>query len=207
MYIKFNSPFDITNGTHAGVMSSCLIIILITSAIASFNSRIEYCRETIFLSTTTMTPNSSFLQYNTPYEDCRCSVKSNNLIGCITDIQAMTARISPLVSYAFQLYIIHELFSVTGKYSHIFRRICWVITMFMSIIVAIGAHGSTFLYYNTSQTICASGMFISCIAICLYIRSSHGHFSHGRHRTYRNRRLVQNNHDREIWIIVIVCSL
>ena len=208
MFIKIKNPPGTTNPPDPCAVGYGVIVLLISTVIMSFNDQIENCRKTIFsLSSTNITPNNSSLQCNIPYEECRCSVisnKSNNAIECITDIQAMTAHISPLVSYVLQLYIIYELFLFKGKYSHILTNIFWVIVLFVFIIIAIAAHGSTCLYNNTSVTLTASGYLLLVIAFGLYVRSNMKYSSLGRGKIYRKRRLVKNNNKCEILTIVIV---
>jgi hypothetical protein len=173
MFIKIQYPLILESGPDACIVICIMILLLASGLIVSFNFRIENCRRSIsFLSSNNMILNSSLLQCNIPYEECRCSVisnKFNNTIECITDIQVITAPISPLVSYVMQLYIIYKLFSFTEKSSHILRDICWVIALFGSIIIAIGARGSTCLYYRTSEFLFHSGICLYAIFLCLFI--------------------------------------
>ena len=209
MFIKIKKPLDITNPPDPRAAVCGAIILSISLVIMSYNEQIENCRKTnLSLSSTNMTLNSSSLQCNIPYEECRCSViqnKSNNAIECITDIQTMTAHISAIVSSVLQLYIIYELFPFIGKYSHILKIVFWVIALFVFIIIAIALHGSTCLYYNTSETLILSSRLLCVIAIGLYLRSSMKCCSRERRKTHRKRRLVKNNNNCEILTIVIVC--
>jgi len=211
MYIKIRYPFDADKPPAAYILSCAMILLFISCAISSFNIRIENCRETIFsLSSTNTIQNSSFLKCNIPYEECRCSIISNKLkksIECITNIQTMTAHILPVISCVLQLYLIYELFSVTGNYSHILRDIFWIIGLFIFIIIAIFTQGNTCLYFKTSDTLFTSGCFLSVIVCWLFLHGEIYYSSRKRGKTYRKRRLVKNNHNREMLTIVIVSWL
>jgi hypothetical protein len=208
MFIKIKYSLDIRNVPKLRAVVCSLTIMLISVEIINLYDQIDNCRKIIFsLSSTNMTSNSSSLQCDIPYEECRCSVTSHkysNAIQCITDIQAMAADISPLVLYLLQLYIIYVLFSFTGKYSHILTDIFWVIALFVFIIIAITVHGGTCLYYKTSWTLILSGHFLLVMAVYLYVRSTMKYSSRRRRKMYRKRRLEKNNNNCEILAIVTV---
>lgn len=200
MYNKKILPRDIKNAPDPYVIG-CGLIALISSVVNSnFNSQIEYCRETIVsLSRTNMTSNSSFLQCNIPYEECQCSVisnKFNNTIECITNIQATFAHIWPLVAYILQIYVIYNL-PFIKKYTHILKDIFWIIAFVIFIIIAIGAVGSTCLYYKTSETVGYVGVFLYFIVVGLLVRSYIKDPSCGYHNIDQDKKLTTDNDNRE----------
>lgn len=157
MFIKMTYPCGIKNVPDQLITLQSIIVMGFSFIILSFNDQVNNCRERIFsLSSTNMTANANFLKCNIAHEECRCSIisnKSHTTIECITDIQVMIAPILPLVSYVLQLYVIYKVFSFTGRYSHIFRDICWTIALFLFIIIAIGVRGSTCLFYDTTSAL------------------------------------------------------
>jgi hypothetical protein len=144
---------------------------------------------------------------NIPYDEYHCSILSNktsNSIRCIIDTEAMTAHILPLVSYVLQLYLIYELVSFTGKYSHILTDMFWIVALVIFIIIAIGVHGSSCFHSVTSVVICMIGMAMFGFVISLMIFSGDLYSSNKRRNTYRHQRLLKTNHDREVLSTVIV---
>ena len=208
MFIKIKYSLDIRKVPKLRAVVCGLAIMLISVETMNFCNQIENCRKTIFsLSSTNMTSNSSSLQCDIPYEECRCSVtphKYSNAIQCITDNQAMAAAISSLVSYLLQLYIICVLFSFTGKYSHTLTDIFWVIALLVFIIIAIGVHGGTCLYGNTIWTLIFSGHILLSIALYLYVRRTMKYYPRRHRKTNRKRRLVKKNNNCENLTSVIV---
>jgi hypothetical protein len=208
MFIKIRYPL-ILKSYYDGCFVTCVLSLFLASGvILTFNFQIEDCRTSIsLLSRNNTMLNGSFSQCNISYEECRCSVisnKSNNPIECITDLQATIAHISPLVSYMLHLYVIYELFSFTGKYSHILKDIFWVIALFVFIIIAIVARGSTCLYYNTSEFLFKSSLFLFTIFVCLFIASDIKDRVGAVAETHQERRSAKNKHRRDVIIIVIM---
>lgn len=120
------------------------------------------------------TEDEIFLSCSTPYDDNRCSIQSissNHSENCLTDIQAMTGHILPLISFFMQFCLIRDLFLLRGNYSHIFVNILWFISFPIFIIVAIGAHGSTCYHTYTYLILYFPGCFLGGLIIDLVIRN------------------------------------
>jgi hypothetical protein len=209
MFINIRYPCDITNAPDSLVALYGMIPMFITIVISYFNDQVNHCRERIFsLSSTNITSNSSFLKCNIPYDECRCSIisnKSTEAIECVTDIQIIAAHILPLVSYVWQLYIIYKLFSFTGRYSHILRHISWAIALFVFIIIAIGTRGNTCLYYNTSDTLILSCIFVFAINFVLFAYNDTKYRARADDETCQKKRFMENNHKcKNLTIIIVV---
>jgi hypothetical protein len=202
------SPVHI-NLPHTCFPISLAITLSITGLIFDLNSRIlEGCRNTSFsFSRTDITPNISFLKCNIHYEKFEGSVisnKSNNLIECTVDIQARVAHILPPISYMLQLHTIYDLCSFRGEWRYILRSISWIIALFIFIIIAIGTHGTTCLYYHTTQIVCISGLFLSGVVLVIHYYDYNKYVTYKRHRTCRKRRSRKNKHNRKSLSTVIV---
>jgi hypothetical protein len=104
-------------------------------------------------------------------------------------------------------YLIYEPFLFTGNYSHILTGIFWLTALFVFMITAIGAHGSSCLYSYASDTVFSSDFFLYSFVLYLIICRDIKYPSRGHRKTYRNRRSVKNNHNREILTTVIVSWL
>ncbi len=196
MVIKIKFPLDNNSYTDARLPSLALFVFLMSFGTMYLDVQAMNSRRSIFLSSQpNMTLVDSRLLRNIPYDDCRCSVlsnQSNNSIKCVDDIQAMAAHILPLVSYLLQLYLIYELFSFTGNYSHILTDIFWIVALFVFVIIGIGVHGSSRLHSYTTSVICMTGMVTFGFVTSLVIFSGRHYPSCQRRNIYRDQRLAQN---------------
>jgi hypothetical protein len=129
---------------------------------------------------------------------------SDSSMKCITDVEAMTGHILPLVAYALQIYLISQLFSFTGKYSHILTDIFWVVALLVFIMIAIAFHGSGCLYLYTWFIMCLTDFLLFALVFYLLSCSDRQHISCENHNTYRNQGLPTNNQDRETTITIPV---
>jgi hypothetical protein len=207
MNIKIKFPLDLNGYTDARLPSLGLLVFVISFGIQSLDIQFENFRESIFLpnrSHKTLADYGSLC--NISYDDCRCSVlfnKSENSSKCITDVAAMTGHILPLVSYALQLYLIYELFSFTGKYSHILTDIFWIAALLVFVFIAIGVHGSSCLHRDTSYIILLTGMLIFGFVMYLTLNSDSEYPSRRHGTTYLDQRVATNNDDDKTMIIVV----
>jgi len=139
-----------------------------------------------------------FESCSTPYDDNRCSVQlisNNHSENCLTDIEAMTGHILPLVSFVMQVCLIRELFVLRGNYSHILVNILWLVSLFTFIIVIVAAHGST--CYNvyaigiTFLTGCLLGGYVGY----LMIRGARKYAFYENHIIFEEETVVATSHD------------
>lgn len=207
--IKFPLEFGLSPGTQ--IHTLVVFVFFISWVICSFNIRIhEYRQSIVSLSKTNRALNTSLLQWDISYDECRCSVtsnKSNSSIQCITDVHDMAGHILPVVSFLLQLYITYEIFIFTGNYRHILRDIFWIIAVFVFIIIAMGACGSSRLYHYTSLIGCVTGFFLFCIFMYLIDVNDYRDSPYEHRNIDRDQRLVINNDDHEILISVTVYRL
>jgi hypothetical protein len=174
----------------------------------SLDIQFQNFRQSIFLSNrshTTLVDYGSLC--NISYDDCLYSAlsnKSENSTKCIADVEAMTGHILPLVSYALQLYLIYELFSFTGKYSHILTDIFWIAALLVFIFIAIAVHGSSCLHRDTSYIILLTGMLIFGFVMYLTLNSDTEYPSRRHRNTYPDQRVATNKDDDKTMIIVVV---
>ncbi len=109
----------------------------------------------------------------TPYDDSRCSVQPanrNDSKHCLTDLEAMTGHILPLVSFVMQISLTQELFALSGNYSHILRNILWLITLFIFTVIAVAVHGSACYHLYGTFIVFLTGSSLGSFVIILVAR-------------------------------------
>jgi len=89
-----------------------------------------------------VTRGSEILYCFLPYDDCLCSVlsnKSNASENCITYDQLVGSRILPLVSFFLQIFLVRELFSLSGDHRIVAIFVLWIasILTFLGMIISI----------------------------------------------------------------------
>jgi hypothetical protein len=163
-------------------------------------------RESIFPSSKPdETLSSILLQCTIPYDECRCSVLSNrsdSSIKCITDVEAMTGHVLPLVLYALQLYLIREFFSFKGSYGFIFTDIFRITAFGVFVTIATMAHGSSCPHFYTCVTICSTGICLSGFIFYKIFHPDRKYFSHKIRDISQDQRLVIKNQNRETTITI-----
>jgi hypothetical protein len=208
MNIKIKFPLD--NNSYIDARLHCISIFLFFFYYGSFCLQIRFqnSRQSLLLASK---PNMTLPSYasmrNIPYDECRCSILLNNFnnsVNCITDIQAMTGHIAPLLSCVLQLYLIYELFSCTGKYSRILKDIFWIAALFVFVIVAIGVHGSSYLNYKTNLAICVTDIVMFGCVTFLAIASDDHRSPYKRGNIAPNQKLKTNNDDQKNMPTIIV---
>jgi hypothetical protein len=163
-------------------------------------------RESIFPSSKPNgTLSSVLLQCSIPYDECRCSVLSNrsdSSIKCITDVEAMTGHVLPLVLYGLQLYLIREFFSFKGSYAFIFIDIFRITAFGVFAEIATMAHGSSCFHFYTCVTICSTGICLSGFIFYQIFHTDRKYFSRKIHDISQDQRLVIRNQNRETRITI-----
>lgn len=150
-------------------------------------------RESFFplSSNNTTTTTSSYYRCEVPFDDCRCSMRSNKsdtTIKCITDAQAITAHILPLISYVIQLFIIYKCVSITGEYSRILTDLFWITTLVVFVVIGIAVHGSSCAHKNTSMVLDFSSVFLSSTFMLAFCYRLHEQHLNARQNTSRDQR-------------------
>ena len=101
------------------------------------------------LSTSNVTTSWCGLCCDLPYEECLCSVqvtKNISLEDCVNDRLLLGSRICPLLSFILQIFIIREVFTITGKYSRFLVKTLWISAVFIFIFIANGIYRSSCLH-------------------------------------------------------------
>ena len=180
MNIKIKFPLDKYNYTDSRIHCVAILLVFFSTGNFCLHIRFQHCRQSLLKSQPNMTLPRYPLMRDIPYDECRCSILSinfNNSIDCITDIQAMTGHIAPLLFYVLHLYLIYELFSCTGKYSRIIKDIFWIVALFIFVIVAIGVHGSSHLNFEITRVVCVTSVVMfSCVSFLMIVSNEHYSF-------------------------------
>jgi hypothetical protein len=197
MSIRIKFRFGTNGYADKRAISLALIILFIPLVVIYLENLFQSSRES---NSPSCIPNgtlpSVFLKCSFPYDKYRCSVRSNrpdNSIKCITDVQAVTGHILPLVSYLFQLYLIHEFFSFADIYNYNFTGVFWTAFFVIFVIIAIAVHGSSCLHFYTCMIICSTGV---CLSGCVFYQlfyCNRKYFSRKIHDVSESQRLVINN--------------
>ncbi|UJR37729.1 hypothetical protein I4U23_030424 [Adineta vaga] len=158
------------------------IILFIFWPIHELHFHLQNCQYSLL---TASNPNITRFDYQLAcqisFDECRCSTLPNNSISksikCITDTKAIAAHISPLVLYVLQIYIIFEVCSIVGKYSHLLRCLLHLLIFILFVLVAIGAYDGGCLHADTHIITLVAGVLISGLALGLYVYLRE-HYSH-----------------------------
>ena len=198
-----------TNGYIDGRNISSALIVLFTSFFLLYlGSLFQSSRESIFpLAKSNETLSNILFQCGTPYDQCRCSVlsnKTNRSMKCITDVEAMTGHILPLVSYVLQFYLIREFISFTRNYSYNLSELYEVIAFVIFITIGIAVHGSSCSHFCTCMVISITGMCLSGFIFQQLFDHQYKYISRKIYDTFQDQRLPTKKKNREIRITIPV---
>ena len=187
-----------TNGyADKRAISLALLILFISLVIMHLGNLFQNSRESYSSSyTSDGTFSSVFFRCSISYDNCRCSVlsdRSNNSIKCATDTQAMAGHILPLVSYAFQVYLIYELFSFEDIYNYNCIDVFWFTVLLILAIIATAVHGSSCLHFYVCTIICLTGVCLSGYVFYQLVFYNRKYFSRKIHIISEGQRLIINN--------------
>jgi hypothetical protein len=197
MSIKIKFRFGTNGYADKRAISLALIILFIPLVVIYLENLFQTSRESNSRSCIpNKTLSSVFLKCSIPYDKYRCSVLSNrsdNSIKCITEVQAMTGHILPLVSYWLQLYLIYDFFSFADVYNYNLTEVFWTAFYVIFVIIAIAVHGSSCLHFYTCMIICSTGVCLSGFVFYQFVHCNRKYFSRKIHDVSENQRLVINN--------------
>jgi hypothetical protein len=113
-----------------------------------------------------------------PYDDCRCSVQSTKNIHleyCLTDNFLMISRLHPLVSFVFQIFLIRDLFTFSGKHIRFVVYVLWAISLFIFFIIADGIYRNSCFHRYISLFLhgTGGGLFMFVLYDILYRKDIH----------------------------------
>lgn len=208
MHIKIKFQFGKNGYADQRVLILTLIVTSTSLMMIHLLNLFQNSRESIFSSfKPDETFSSMFLQCSIPYDGCRCSVLSNrtdNSIKCITDVEAMTGHVLPLVSYALQLYLIREFFSFKGSYGFIFTDIFRITAFGSFALIATTVQGSSCSHFYTCMIICSIGICLSGFIFYQLFHTDRKYFLRKIRDISEYQRLVIKNENREASIIIYI---
>jgi hypothetical protein len=103
------------------------------------------------------------------YNDCLCSVqstKTKQLKYCLTDKLLFSSRIFLLVSLVFQIFLIRDLFSFSGKYVRFIVYGLWIISVFIIIIIANGIYRDSCFHRFINRLFCLIDILLFFSVFC-----------------------------------------
>ena len=164
------SHLRIQFGTSLTASHACMAFLLgalvFSSALLSAYSHILFgiVEKSILKSrniTVAKVPNIFFCDLH--YTSCLCSPSTNESSisnDCITRVQLMISRISPLLSYLIQIWLIQKLFSLHGDLRRVIVYALWTVSLFTFIGLTICIHWSSCYHSYISFTIYITGILL-----------------------------------------------
>jgi hypothetical protein len=117
------------------------------------------------LNVTHITP---FFYCDLPSDDCLCSVLSNisdTSEKCVTNVQIVTNRIIPLISFVLQILLVRELFSLNTDHRRVIIHTLWIASIIIFIVMTITIYLSSCYHVYTIITLYFTGGSL-CILSC-----------------------------------------
>lgn len=208
MYIEIKYRFGANSYIDGRTISLAFIVLFTSFFLLYLGNLFQSSRESIFpLAKSNQTFSNILFQCRTPYDQCRCSIlsnKTNRSMKCITDAEAMTGHILPLVSYVLQFYLIHEFFSFTRDYSCSLSELSEVIAFIVFITIGISVHGSSCSHFYTCMVISITGMFLSGFVFSQLFDRQYQYILCKIYDTFQDQRLSTKKGNREIRITIPV---
>jgi hypothetical protein len=138
-----------------------------------------------------------------PYDDCRCSVQSAKNIHlkyCLTDDFLTFSRIFPLVSFALQIFLIRDLFTLSGKHIRSVVYSLWIIATFIFFIIADGIYrDSCFHRYTTVFCFGTGGLLHMLVFYDILYRRDIDHSSDNDYNTSNDETYEEVNNEPILW--------
>jgi hypothetical protein len=158
--IQFNDTEDAAGMTFALMLFSEVFSCL--SSVAKFH--IANCYESNIRSEFSDGISTEFnLKCGRPYDECLCSNRlnnSSNLTNCVPYVELMASRISPSILFILESIVVWKLFSFNANCPHIIVRILWILSILISVGIAIGTYLKSCFHYNIFLVIQVPRMFL-----------------------------------------------
>jgi len=103
------------------------------------------------------------------FDDSLCSVQSTKTKQskyCLTDNFLFGSRIFLLVSFVLQIFLIHDLFSFSGKYVRFIVYGLWIVAVFIVIIIANGIYRDSCFHRFINGLFCLIDMLLFFLMFC-----------------------------------------
>jgi len=161
--IEFGSPFTVYH------LAGILIVGSSVCPIAAYNLYLQTflgdaAESIVHLRRLNITHFSPLFYCDLPYDDYLCSIlsnKSNSSENCIPTIHLLGSRILTLVSVFFQIFILHEIFSLNTVHRRVIKNALMMASIYTFIFITIIIHWSscshlylTLILYFTGAPVC-----------------------------------------------------
>ncbi len=116
-----------------------------------------------------VTNTSPLLYCQLPFDECLCSVLSNESHtskNCITETQLISSRILPLISFILEVCLIREFFSLSGNHRLVIISVLWIVSIFVFVGMTI------VIYWNSCYHVCIT-LIVTAISMFLCYLSFH----------------------------------
>ena len=197
--IIFSSNHE-SNEVNGNLVSLSYTGMLIGFKLTTLDQEFLAARQSFFpVSSNNTTTTGKYYRCEVPFDDCRCSMisnKSDTTMKCITDGQAISAHIMPLISYVIQLFIIYKCVSITGKYSRILTDLFWITTLLVFVVIGIAVHGSDCVHNNTVTVLGLPSVLISGTFFVAFVYGLHEQHLYAHQNPSRDQRLETINQNR-----------
>jgi hypothetical protein len=167
--------FGTTGGGESRALIVSFVVFIIGCCCWYFQMRLSWSHDLILSShPLNVTPGIFNRQCGHPYDDYRCSVLSmtpNISNYCLNDVQITSMRLLPLLLFVLELYLIHELFSLSEDCVRFFLYAFGVTAVFIFGVITI------VIYHNTcaQQYVTVFLFWMSMILFMLAMRDMNVH--------------------------------
>jgi hypothetical protein len=142
------------NGVRSVLYGGAILVLTLTQL--EYLNKLDRCQKSIFMS---RMPNVTSIDTNLycdiPYQNCLCSIVSQKY--CLTHEQLKISRILPLVLFVLQVYLIRQLFSLSGDHVSFLVHVSWIASVlsFIGILVIVYRNSCYFDFIAT--ILCCTG--------------------------------------------------
>ncbi|CAF0891349.1 unnamed protein product [Adineta steineri] len=155
--MRIHFGLDINREMHAAGYAMALVMYIISHYDTLYNLKTSH-ESVLKLRMPNVTSNGTDLYCGIPYDDCRCSVVSVKY--CLTDTQLKLSRIVPIVLFVVQIYLAHELFTLSGDHKHLLICALWITSMFVLIGIIALIYRSSCYHGHTLSILAGTGYLL-----------------------------------------------
>jgi hypothetical protein len=166
MKIKFGTTLD--NVYRAMIVSTILFLFVYLSYL--IHNKLDDAQEELYHSRMlNITSLDIRLFCEMSFDDSLCSVQSTKTKQskyCLTDNFLFGSRIFLLVSFVLQIFVIHDLFSFSGKYVRFIVYGLWIVAVFIVIIIANGIYRDSCFHRFINRLFCFIDLLLFSLMFC-----------------------------------------
>ena len=169
MKIKFGVLSSDPNDAAILASAASTLTLLLSSHIIVSQFNLDYAHRTLsqsLMSNWTSSPMRTWCDIS--YDDCLCSVqlaKNTSLENCLTDRFLLGIRISALLSFILQIFLIRESFTLTDKHSRSVVYSLWTAAVFIFVAIANGVYHSSCFHRRINSFLYVTGMTLFMLVI------------------------------------------